>query len=401
MTSNKNEDHTEVVILSAIRTPIGSLQGCLSALQAHQLGAAAIKGALAKLAGVISPDEINEVIMGQVLTANEGQNPARQAARSGGLPYHIPATTVNMVCGSGLKAVILAAQAIRSGDASILIAGGQESMSQAPHCVPIRHGKKMGDISLVDSMIHDGLTDAFNHIHMGITAENIAEACGITRQEQDNFALQSQIKCEEAVLLGHFDTEIEPIIISDGKHNIEIRHDEYPRKGTSIDSLSKLNTVFKEAGTVTAGNASGLNDGAAALVLCSHRTAKLKQQPPLAKIISWAQSGIDPLVMGLAPIKTIQEALRKAHWSIDSVDLFELNEAFAAQSVAVIRELRIDPEKVNVNGGAIALGHPLGASGARILVTLVHTLKRTGLQRGCAALCIGGGMGIAICIESC
>ncbi|UJR23828.1 hypothetical protein I4U23_026804 [Adineta vaga] len=397
MTSNLDE----VVILSAIRTPIGSFNGGLSLLKGHQLGAVAIKGALTQLTGTISPEEINEVIMGQVLTANEGQNPARQAARSGGLPYFIPATTINMVCGSGLKAVLLAAQAIRSGDASIIIAGGQESMSQAPHCIPIRHKKKMGDVSLVDSMLHDGLIDAFNHIHMGITAENIAETCSITRQEQDEFALQSQIKCDDAISLGHFDTEIEPIIISSTKHDIEIRYDECPRKGTSIDSLSKLETVFKEAGTVTVGNASGLSDGAAAFVLCSYRTAILKQQIPLAKIISWAQTGIDPLVMGLAPIKTIQEALRKAHWSIETLDILELNEAYAAQTVAIIRELRIDPEKVNVNGGAIALGHPLGASGARILVTLIHTLKRTGLKRGCAALCIGGGMGIAICIETC
>jgi len=300
-----------------------------------------------------------------------------------------------------LKAVVLGAQAIRTGDAAIVIAGGQESMSQAPHCIPMRQGRKMGDATLVDSMLHDGLTDAFNHIHMGITAENVADACGITRQEQDEFALQSQLKCEHAMSRGHFDAEIEPIIISTPKGDIQIRNDESPRKGITMDAMSRLKTVFKEAGTVTAGNASGLNDGAAALILCSNRTAKLKQQNPLAKIVSWAQTGIDPLVMGLAPIKTIQEALRKANWSINSVDLFELNEAYAVQTVAVIRELRIDPEKVNVNGGAIALGHPLGASGARILVTLIHTLKRTGLKRGCAALCIGGGMGIAICIEAC
>ncbi|CAF2458485.1 unnamed protein product [Rotaria sp. Silwood2] len=362
MTSNMNEDLAEIVILSAIRTPIGALKGCLSALKAHQLGAVAIKGALAKLNGTILPDEINEVIMGQVLTANEGQNPARQAARNGGLPYLVPATTVNMACGSGLKAVILGAQAIRAGEAYIVVAGGQESMSQAPHCVSMRHAKKMGDTTLIDSMVHDGLIDAFNHIHMGITAENVAEARSVTRQEQDEFALQSQLKYERATSLGHFDTEIEPIIISTVKN---------------------------------------LNDGAAAIILCSNRVAKLKQQIPLVRIVSWAQTGIDPLIMGLAPIKAIQEALRKANWSIDSVDLFELNEAYAAQTVAIIRELRIDSEKVNVNGGAIALGHPIGASGARILVTLIHTLKRTGLQRGCAALSIGGGMGIAICIEAC
>ncbi|CAF4152581.1 unnamed protein product [Rotaria sp. Silwood2] len=406
MTSNMNEDLAEIVILSAIRTPIGALKGCLSALKAHQLGAVAIKGALAKLNGTILPDEINEVIMGQVLTANEGQNPARQAARNGGLPYLVPATTINMACGSGLKAVILGAQAIRAGEAYIVVAGGQESMSQAPHCVSMRHAKKMGDTTLIDSMVHDGLIDAFNHIHMGITAENVAEARSVTRQEQDEFALQSQLKYERATSLGHFDTEIEPIIISTVKNDIEIRYDECSRRGMSIDGLSKMKTVFKEAGTVTAGNASGffllhLNDGAAAIILCSNRVAKLKQQIPLVRIVSWAQTGIDPLIMGLAPIKAIQEALRKANWSIDSVDLFELNEAYAAQTVAIIRELRIDSEKVNVNGGAIALGHPIGASGARILVTLIHTLKRTGLQRGCAALSIGGGMGIAICIEAC
>ncbi|CAF4647733.1 unnamed protein product [Rotaria sp. Silwood1] len=401
MSSNTNEDLAEVVILSAIRTPIGALKGCLSALKAHQLGAVAIKGALAKLNGTILPDEINEVIMGQVLTANEGQNPARQAARNGGLPYLVPATTVNMACGSGLKAVILGVQAIRAGDAHIIVAGGQESMSQAPHCVSMRHTKKMGDTTLFDSMVHDGLIDAFNHIHMGITAENVAEARNVTRQEQDEFALQSQLKYERAALLGHFDTEIEPIIISTAKNDVEIRYDECSRRGISIEGLSKMKTVFKEAGTVTAGNASDLNDGAAAIILCSNRIAKLKQQIPLARIVSWTQTGIDPLIMGLAPIKTIQEVLRKANWSIDSVDLFELNEVYAAQSVAVIRELHIDPEKVNVNGGAIALGHPIGASGARILVTLIHTLKRTGLKRGCAALSIGGGMGIAICIETC
>ncbi|CAF3385500.1 unnamed protein product [Rotaria socialis] len=401
MTSTTNDDITEVVILSAMRTPIGSLKGCLSALKAHQLGAVAIKGALAKVNGNIGPDEVNEVIMGQVLAANEGQNPARQAARNGGLPYIVPATTINMACGSGLKAIILGAQAIRTGDAHIVVAGGQESMSQAPHCVSMRHAKKMGDTILIDSMLHDGLMDAFNHIHMGITAENVAEARSISRQEQDAFALQSHLKFEEAASLGHFDTEIEPIIISTTKNDVEIRHDEYPRRGTSMEVMSKMKTVFKEAGTITAGNSSDLNDGAAAVVLCSNRIAKLKQLMPLAKVIAWTQTGIDPLVMGLAPIKTIQEVLRKANWSIDSVDLFELNEAYAVQSIAIIQELRIDPEKVNVNGGAIALGHPIGASGARILVTLIHTLKRTGLKRGCAALCVGGGMGLAICVEAC
>ncbi|CAF3565488.1 unnamed protein product [Rotaria socialis] len=401
MTSTTNDDITEVVILSAMRTPIGSLKGCLSALKAHQLGAVAIKGALAKVNGNIGPDEVNEVIMGQVLAANEGQNPARQAARNGGLPYIVPATTINMACGSGLKAIILGAQAIRTGDAHIVVAGGQESMSQAPHCVSMRHAKKMGDTILIDSMLHDGLMDAFNHIHMGITAENVAEARSISRQEQDAFALQSHLKFEEAASLGHFDTEIEPIIISTTKNDVEIRHDEYPRRGTSMEVMSKMKTVFKEAGTITAGNSSDLNDGAAAVVLCSSRIATLKQLMPLAKVIAWTQTGIDPLVMGLAPIKTIQEVLRKANWSIDSVDLFELNEAYAVQSIAIIQELRIDPEKVNVNGGAIALGHPIGASGARILVTLIHTLKRTGLKRGCAALCVGGGMGLAICVEAC
>ncbi|CAF0721109.1 unnamed protein product [Didymodactylos carnosus] len=333
------------------------------------LGGAAIKAALSK--ANVNLDEVSEVIMGQCLTASEGQNPARQAARSAGLAYTIPAFSVNMVCGSGLKAVILGAQAIKSGDALVVIAGGQESMSQAPHCVHIRQQQKLGDCALVDTLKNDGLIDAFNHVHMGITAENVAETYGITRQEQDEFALQSQLKCEHAMSLGHFDNEIEPITLATAK-----------------------------GGTVTAGNSSGINDGAAALVLCSNRVAHLKQQTPLAKIISWAQVGIDPLIMGIAPVKAIQDALRKAEWTIDMVDLFELNEAFAAQSVAVIHELKINPEKININGGAIALGHPIGASGARILVTLIHALKRTGLKRGVASLCIGGGLGIAMCIES-
>ncbi|CAF1066480.1 unnamed protein product [Adineta steineri] len=400
MASEFNDNLDDVVILSAVRTPIGSFNGCLSSLKGHQLGAVAIKGALAKVSASIRPDEISEVFMGQVLTANEGQNPARQAARGGGLPYAVPATTVNMVCGSGMKAVVLGAQAIRTGDASIVVVGGQESMSQAPHCMPLRNGKKMGDATLIDSMVHDGLTDAFNHVHMGITAETVAHASAVTREEQDEFAFSSQQKCEQAMSLRHFDAEIEPIVLATSKNNTQINDDEYPRKQTTLEGLVKLKTVFKEAGTVTAGNASGINDGAAALVLCSNRIAKSKQLVPLARIVSWGQSGIDPLMMGLSPISAIKEALRKAKWDIETVDLFELNEAFAAQSVAVSKELRIDANKLNVNGGAIALGHPLGGSGARVLVTLIHTLKRTGLKRGCAALCIGGGLGIAMCVET-
>ncbi|CAF1228638.1 unnamed protein product [Adineta ricciae] len=399
MANAVNEGLDDVVIVSAVRTPIGSFNGCLSALKGHQLGAVVIKAALSRVSATIKPDEISEVFMGQVLTANEGQNPARQAARGGGLPYTIPATTVNMVCGSGMKAIVLGTQAIRTGDATIVVAGGQESMSQAPHCIPLRNGKKMGDTTLVDSMVHDGLTDAFNHVHMGITAETVAQTCDVTREEQDEFALSSQRKCEEAMTLGHFDAEIEPIVLATAKSEVHIKTDEYPRKQTTLAGLTNLKTVFKEAGTVTAGNASGLNDGAAAVVLCSNRTAKLKQLAPLARIVSYGQSGIDPLLMGLAPVGAIKDALTKAKWDIETVDLFELNEAFASQSVAVSKELRIDPKKLNVNGGAIALGHPLGGSGARILVTLIHTLKRTGLKRGCAALCIGGGLGIAMCIE--
>jgi len=391
----------DVVILSAVRTPIGLVKGSLSALKSHQLGAVAIKGALAKMNGTISSDEIDEVIFGQVLTANEGQNPARQAARAGGLPYHIPATTVNMVCGSGLKAIILAAQTIRTGEAHMIIAGGQECVSQAPHCVSLRQGKKIGDILLVDSMLHDGMIDAFNHSPMGITAENVADACGIIRHDQDEYAHQSHLKCERAMSLRHFDAEIEPIIISTGKHEIEVRHDECPRQGVSIESLVKLNTTYKEAGTVTTGNASDMSDAAAAFLLSSMTFAKSKQLLPLARIVSWAQTGIDPLVMGLAPIKAIQESIHKASWSIDTVDLFEIDEAYAVHSLAIIRELNIDGEKVNVNGGSIALGHPLGAASARLLVTLIHTLIRTGLRRGCAAVAIGGGLGIAICIEAC
>ena len=383
----------EVVIVSAVRTPIGSYRGSLKKMRSDQLGSLVIKEAL-KLTK-FSPDEVDEVIMGQVLTAGAGQNPARQAAINAGIPISKPAHIINQVCGSGLRAVISGYQSIKLGESLNVISGGQENMSIAPHSIFFRDERKISEDKLTDTMINDGLTDAFNNYHMGVTAENIAKKFDISKKEQDEFALNSQKKTEDAIKNNKFDDEL--IKINQGDNMLDL--DEHPRKGLKISDLEKLKTVFKENGTVTPGNSSGINDGAAALFLTTIKEAEKKSIKPLAKIVSWASVGVDPTLMGLGPIEAVRKAIKKAGWNLDEVDLFEINEAFAAQSIAVIRELGIDPNKVNVNGGAIALGHPIGASGARILVTLVHEMKRQKKSKGCATLCIGGGMGIALCIE--
>ena len=383
----------EVVIVSAVRTPIGSYRGSLKKMRSDQLGSLVIKEAL-KLTK-FSPDEVDEVIMGQVLTAGAGQNPARQAAINAGIPISKPAHIINQVCGSGLRAVISGYQSIKLGEALNVISGGQENMSIAPHSIFFRDERKISEDKLTDTMINDGLTDAFNNYHMGVTAENIAKKFDISKKEQDEFALNSQKKTEEAIKNSKFDDEL--VKINQGNNMLNL--DEHPRKGLKISDLEKLKTVFKENGTVTPGNSSGINDGAAALFLTTIEEAEKKSINPLAKIVSWASVGVDPTLMGLGPIEAVRKAINIAGWNLDEVDLFEINEAFAAQSIAVIRELGVDPNKVNVNGGAIALGHPIGASGARILVTLVHEMKRQKKSKGCATLCIGGGMGIALCVE--
>ena len=383
----------EVVIVSAVRTPIGSYRGSLKKMRSDQLGSLVIKEAL-KLTK-FSPDEVDEVIMGQVLTAGAGQNPARQAAINAGIPISKPAHIINQVCGSGLRAVISGYQSIKLGDSLNVISGGQENMSIAPHSIFFRDERKISEDKLTDTMINDGLTDAFNNYHMGVTAENIAKKFDISKKEQDEFALNSQKKTEEAIKNSKFDDEL--VKINQGNNMLNL--DEHPRKGLKISDLEKLKTVFKENGTVTPGNSSGINDGAAALFLTTIEEAEKKSINPLAKIVSWASVGVDPTLMGLGPIEAVRKAINIAGWNLDEVDLFEINEAFAAQSIAVIRELGVDPNKVNVNGGAIALGHPIGASGARILVTLVHEMKRQKKSKGCATLCIGGGMGIALCVE--
>ncbi|XP_033635949.1 acetyl-CoA acetyltransferase, cytosolic-like [Asterias rubens] len=388
-----------VVIVSAVRTPIGSINGELSSLAANQLGTIVIKEALQR--AKVNADDVSEVILGQVLTASEGQNPARQASVNAGIPVTVPACGVNMLCGSGLRSVVLGTQAIQCGDATVVVAGGQESMSKAPHAVHMRNGVKFGDTSLVDIMMSDGLVDAFHKYHMGITAENVAKKWNVSRQEQDEFALTSQLRCEAAQTKGAFDEEIVPVTVTHRKGSTVVKQDEFPRKGCVLDNFTKLRPAFLKdgTGTVTAGNASGINDGAAAFVLMKKSDATKRGVTPLASIVNWGQAGVDPSVMGTGPIPAIKKALEKAGWSISDVDLFELNEAFAAQSLAVIKELGLDQSKVNVNGGAIALGHPIGASGARILVTLLHALKQTGGKKGVAALCVGGGMGIAVCVQ--
>ena len=384
---------TDVVILEAIRTPIGSYKGSLKKIRSDQLGSIVIREVLKR--SKFKEDEIDEVIMGQVLTAGAGQNPARQAAINAGIPISKPAHIVNQVCGSGLRAVISGYQSIKLGESLSVISGGQENMSIAPHSIFYRDEKIISEDRLSDTMINDGLIDAFNNYHMGVTAENVAKKFNITRQEQDEFALNSQKKTEIALNNNRFYDELIKIN-HDG--NI-LDKDEHPRINLKISDLEKLKTVFQDNGSVTAGNSSGINDGAAALLLSSLDLAEKKSIKPLVKIVSWASIGVDPALMGLGPIKAIREAVKKAKWSLEEINLFEINEAFASQSIAVIRELGIDQKKVNVNGGAIALGHPIGASGARILVTLIHEMKKQKKDKGCAALCIGGGMGIALCIE--
>ena len=388
--SNKSK---EVVIVNAIRTPIGPYKGSLKNMKSHALGSIVIKEVLSR--SKFDKDEIDEVIMGQVLTTGAGQNPARQAAINAGIPISKPAHIINQVCGSGLRAVISGYQSIKLGEAKNIISGGQENMSIAPHSIFYRDKKKISEDKLLDTMINDGLIDAFNNYHMGVTAENVAKKFHISRQDQDEFALNSQKKTEAATSKNKFDDELVKVN-QDG--NI-LEKDEHPRTGLELADLKKLKTVFKENGTVTPGNSSGINDGAAALLLTTLEEAEKKSIKPLAKIVSWASVGIDPALMGLGPIEAVRESIKKAKWNIDEIDLFEINEAFAAQSIAVIRELGIDKNKVNVNGGAIALGHPIGASGARILVTLIHEMKRQNKDKGCATLCIGGGMGIALCVE--
>ena len=388
-----NNKSKEVVIVSAIRTPIGAYKGSLKNMRSDQLGSIVIKEVLKR--SKFSKDEIDDVIIGQVLTAGAGQNPARQASINAGIPISKPAHLINQVCGSGLRAVISGYQSIKLGESLNIITGGQENMSIAPHSIFYRDEKKITDDKLLDTMVNDGLIDAFNNYHMGVTAENVAKKFNISRQEQDEFALNSQKKTEIAIHNDRFNDEL----IKISQDGILLNQDEHPRKGLKISDLKKLKTVFEENGTVTPGNSSGINDGAAALFLTSLEEAKKKSIKPLAKIVSWASVGVDPSLMGLGPIGAVREATKKANWSVDEIDLFEINEAFAAQSIAVIRELGIDQNKVNVNGGAIALGHPIGASGARILVTLVHEMNKEKKNKGCATLCIGGGMGIALCVE--
>tara|TARA_Y100001970_G_scaffold287151_1_gene411093 strand:+ start:799 stop:1974 length:1176 start_codon:yes stop_codon:yes gene_type:complete len=388
-----NNKSNEVVIISAIRTPIGTYKGSLKNMPADQLGSIVIKEIIKE--SQFSKDEIDEVIMGQVLTAGAGQNPARQAAINAGMPTSKPAHIINQVCGSGLRAVISGYQSIKLGESVSVISGGQENMSISPHSIFYRDEKKILENKLIDTMINDGLMDAFNNYHMGVTAENIAKKFKISRQEQDEFALNSQKKTQAALFKNKFNDELVKI---NYQGNI-LNQDEHPRVDLKIEDLKKLKTVFQNNGTVTPGNSSGINDGAAALLLTSLEEAKNKSIKPLAKIVSWSSVGVDPSVMGLGPIEAVREASKKAKWTLDEIDLFEINEAFASQSIAVIRELGINQAKVNVNGGAIALGHPIGASGARILVTLIHEMKRKKKDKGCAALCIGGGMGIALCVE--
>lgn len=387
----------EVVIVSAARTPVGSFLGALSSLPAAKLGEVAIRAALER-AGVRG-DEVDEVILGHVLQAAAGQGPARQAAMGAGIPKEVPAWSLNQICGSGLRAVAVAAQQIALGDARIVVAGGQESMSQAPHAQQLRAGQKMGDLALVDTMIRDGLWDAFNGYHMGQTAENVAERFQITRAAQDAFAVASQNKAEAAQKAGRFDAEIAPVTITSRKGDTVVDKDEYIRHGATLEAMEKLRPAFTADGSVTAANASGLNDGAAALVLMSADEARARGLEPLARIAASATAGVDPAVMGTGPIPASRKALEKAGWSVSDLDLVESNEAFAAQSLCVLQELGLDPDKVNVNGGAIAIGHPIGASGARILTTLLHEMKRRDAKKGLATLCIGGGMGVAMCVE--
>jgi acetyl-CoA C-acetyltransferase len=391
----------QAVIVSAVRTPVGTFGGYFKDVPATELGSHALRAALER--AEVSPEEVQEVLLGCVLQAGLGQNPARQAAIGAGLPVEVPATTINMLCGSGLKSVTLASQIIRAGDADIIVAGGMENMTRAPYLVPSgRFGARLGDTQMIDSMVHDGLTDAFEHVHMGITAENVAEDYGITREDQDEFAAQSQQKAERAIAEGIFKEEIVPIEVPQKKGDpLLVDNDEHPRAGTTSESLGKLRTAFlKDGGTVTAGNASGLNDGASAIVVMSQRMAQERGLEPLGIVESYASVGVEPRVMGIGPITATRKALAKVGLGVEDVDLFELNEAFAAQSLAVRRELGIAEDRVNPHGGAIALGHPIGASGGRILVTLLHEMKRERLHRGVATLCVGGGQGQAAVIRN-
>ena len=387
----------DVVIAAAARTPIGAFNGGLSSVPAHYLGQIAIEEAMRRAA--VAPDEVDEVIMGQILAAGAGQNPARQAAVNVGIPVERTAYGVNQLCGSGLRTVALGYQAIRVGDSDVVVAGGHESMSQAPHCVHLRNGTKMGSTEFVDTMLRDGLFDAFNGYHMGTTAENVAERWQITRDQQDAFAAASQEKAERAQKAGVFTDEITPVTIKTRKGETVVDTDEHPKHGTTVEKLAKLRPAFARDGTVTAGNASGINDGGAALVLMSRENAEKRGIEPLARIVSWATVGVDPAIMGSGPIPASRRALEKAGWSPDDLDLVEANEAFAAQACAVNKDLGWDTGKVNVNGGAIALGHPVGASGARVLTTLLYEMRRRDAKKGLATLCIGGGMGIAMCVE--
>ncbi len=388
---------TDIVIIAAKRTPVGSFLGAFAATPAHELGRIAIEAALEQ-AGVSGAD-VSEVILGQVLTAAQGQNPARQASMAAGVPKEVPAWGVNQVCGSGLRAVALAAQAVATGDATIVVAGGQESMSLSPHAQTMRGGTKMGNVSLVDTMVHDGLTDVFNGYHMGITAENLAEQYQVTRSDQDNFSVRSQNLAEKARADGRFRDEIAPVTIKGRKGDTVVADDEYIRAGATVEGVSGVRPAFKKDGTVTAANASGLNDGAAAIVVTSRAEADKRGATVLATIKSWASAGVDPSVMGIGPVPATRRALEKAGWTIGDLDLIEANEAFAAQALSVGKELGWDAEKVNVNGGAIAIGHPIGASGARVLTTLIYEMNKRDAKKGLATLCIGGGMGIAMCLE--
>ncbi len=388
---------TDVVIAGAARTPVGSFSGTLSSVPASYLGAVAIKEAMKR--AKVEASEVDEAILGQILTAGAGQNPARQAAVEAGIPYEKTAYQINQLCGSGLRAVAIGSQAVQVGDSKVVVCGGQESMSQSPHVAHLRNGQKMGDLKMVDSMIKDGLWDAFNGYHMGNTAENVAKQWQITRDEQDAFAAASQNKAEAAQKAGRFNDEIVPVTIKTRKGDTVVDTDEYPRHGVTAESLASLRPAFDKEGSVTAGNASGINDGAAAVVLMSGEDAAERGVTPLARIVSWATCGVDPAIMGTGPIPSSRRALEKAGWSADDLDLVEANEAFAAQALAVNKDMGWDPAKVNVNGGAIALGHPIGASGARVLVTLLHEMAKRDAKKGLATLCIGGGMGIAMCVE--
>ena len=386
----------DVVIASAARTPVGSFNGVFAGLSASELGTVAIAAALER--AFIAPKDVSEVIMGQILTAGAGQNPARQAAIAAKLPVEIPAYCVNQLCGSGLKTVALGFQAIKNGDAAIVVAGGQESMTQAPHCMHLRNGKKMGDAGMIDTMIRDGLWDAFNGYHMGCTAENVASQWQISREEQDKFAARSQKRTEAAQIAGRFKDEIAPVKIKTRRGDVVVDSDEYPRAGVTLETLAGLRPAFAQDGTVTAGNASGINDGAAALVLMTAKEASARGISPRGRIVSWAQAGVDPSIMGTGPIPASRKALERANWSVDDLDLIEANEAFAAQALAVGKDLGWDDERLNVNGGAIAIGHPVGASGARVLTTLIFEMEKRDVGKGLATLCIGGGMGIAMCV---